>query len=622
MDYQHRVEGLMHQYRKKRRAKAMRLFDAPVTRRQNKSNMQLTEVQFMEERAAAFAEEDHIHQPRVYAAVWRRHGVCDICVEQLKEGAGVATCTFCPVVVHHDCLSDPDERASAQDKGWICHHCTEEFAAYARGIIVERRRRARLELLDSYQRRIASKWRALRVRRQYIAMKKTAVRIQDCVRYYLYTVNVRTFRRRVLRPLKLHIRCAKGLPRSDWENGLSDPYLVVTVIGPHGKQTWMQKTKVIPETLNPVWDETLLLPGVTAYGELLITVVDRDSVRDSFMGQARLPLGETIWKEGADLTGEHAIKFGPLEVKPRDAQGAHELQLDYTTVQAQPGASGSGELGTLELTVQTYFTPLAMCGYLLGPFIEYQRGEFQANMKKKRKRLYACQLDGVLHLFQHFAGSMRAQVAVPLRGTKVAFRNIPGDDFPHFIITTTEMRFASVHSVKPTEVKVEYDLQCPNKYEVGRWRLALMLGSRGATRPVNYIDCLAAAKIMSKPNPTASIGLASLAAMSTLAKGRLLRRSQEAENLKEAQASALKELAPAYSRATLLGRNSNGSVFSRSNSLDVLKMAPRLSVAVGQVEESTRTELKATVKKVMLPPETEEHVANLTRRVQLNKGTA
>ncbi|XP_075431363.1 multiple C2 and transmembrane domain-containing protein 2 isoform X2 [Ascaphus truei] len=84
--------------------------------------------------------------------------------------------------------------------------------------------------------------------------------------------------------LTIHLKEGRNLVIRD-RSGTSDPYVKFKL----GKKT-LYKSKVIYKNLNPVWDETLVLPIQSLDQKLHIKVYDRDLTTDDFMGSAVLVL--------------------------------------------------------------------------------------------------------------------------------------------------------------------------------------------------------------------------------------------------------------------------------------------------------------------------------------------
>ena len=109
------------------------------------------------------------------------------------------------------------------------------------------------------------------------------------------------------RPVKLHVSCAFDLPVSDWDTGVSDPYLMITMVDERGKQIFMHETSVHEETLNPEFNENVLLPGMHTKCKIVFTAIDKDDIRDQFLGQAVWEI-ETVREGLLFLEGDPAYR--------------------------------------------------------------------------------------------------------------------------------------------------------------------------------------------------------------------------------------------------------------------------------------------------------------------------
>ncbi|XP_075063809.1 multiple C2 and transmembrane domain-containing protein 2 isoform X1 [Mixophyes fleayi] len=86
--------------------------------------------------------------------------------------------------------------------------------------------------------------------------------------------------------LTIHLREGRNLVIRD-RSGTSDPYVKFKL----NKKT-LYKSRVIYKNLNPVWDETFVLPIQNLEQKLHLKVYDRDLTTDDFMGSAFLNLQE------------------------------------------------------------------------------------------------------------------------------------------------------------------------------------------------------------------------------------------------------------------------------------------------------------------------------------------
>ncbi|XP_030623935.1 rabphilin-3A [Chanos chanos] len=93
--------------------------------------------------------------------------------------------------------------------------------------------------------------------------------------------------------LQCHIVKAKGLKPMD-SNGLSDPYVKLNLL-PGASKSNKLRTKTLHNTLNPVWNETLVYHGITNEDmqrkTLRLSVSDADKFgHNEFIGETRVPL--------------------------------------------------------------------------------------------------------------------------------------------------------------------------------------------------------------------------------------------------------------------------------------------------------------------------------------------
>jgi Ca2+-dependent lipid-binding protein len=83
------------------------------------------------------------------------------------------------------------------------------------------------------------------------------------------------------RPLKVTICSGQNLMNCDKEShgdgGLSDPYIMLAVM-PHKtfRQTFRFDSRVEDDTLDPVWNQTFLIPGCEGNAALYFTCIDYD----------------------------------------------------------------------------------------------------------------------------------------------------------------------------------------------------------------------------------------------------------------------------------------------------------------------------------------------------------
>ncbi|XP_077968337.1 otoferlin-like isoform X2 [Styela clava] len=111
-----------------------------------------------------------------------------------------------------------------------------------------------------------------------------------------------TYKEKQVFQLRCHIYMARGLIAAD-DSGLSDPYAKVIFA------TCTSTTQVMEETLNPTWDQTLVMEDVTLYGRaeelrddppvIIIEIFDRDVVgNNEYIGRTMAkPLVKMSWEK-------------------------------------------------------------------------------------------------------------------------------------------------------------------------------------------------------------------------------------------------------------------------------------------------------------------------------------
>lgn len=120
------------------------------------------------------------------------------------------------------------------------------------------------------------------------------------------------FRQSLMRPMSVEILRCNDLPVCDSDTQKCDPYVFISVIGHHKEaHQWLMNTRVIDEDLNPQFNETFIVPGITGLDTLVFTVVDQDALRDQFVGEAVIELStKQVWRRG----GKFSLSLRPAKV--------------------------------------------------------------------------------------------------------------------------------------------------------------------------------------------------------------------------------------------------------------------------------------------------------------------
>ncbi|KAJ6848027.1 C2 and GRAM domain-containing protein [Iris pallida] len=110
--------------------------------------------------------------------------------------------------------------------------------------------------------------------------------------------------------LLIHVIEARDLPAMDL-NGLSDPYVRLQ-LGKH-----RAKTRVVKESLNPIWDEKFSFRVGDLGEELAISVMDEDKFNDDFLGKLKVPLSKVMDADGLSL-GTQWYQLQPKSTKAKN----------------------------------------------------------------------------------------------------------------------------------------------------------------------------------------------------------------------------------------------------------------------------------------------------------------
>jgi len=168
---------------------------------------------------------------------------------------------------------------------------------------------------------------------------------------YALTTTAREFN------INLKIVEAKGLLNSDACGGKSDPYCKVFVLGPNGWQL-VYKTKILSNTLDPVWNESVTFPGVVECQAFEVRIYDSDTMSDDeplgavplFMdkfantAKSGKPADQWFMIKGTNMDGEF---------KTEGAKGELRLQIkkENATSDQKAAAPAPGEKYKINLKV-------------------------------------------------------------------------------------------------------------------------------------------------------------------------------------------------------------------------------------------------------------------------------
>lgn len=168
---------------------------------------------------------------------------------------------------------------------------------------------------------------------------------------------------------------------ADYDNQRADPYVILTVIDEKDKQIWRFESDAVYDDRNPIFDEDFVIPGCPGTSRLVLTVVDRDELRDQCLGQAFLhlnprPTVET-WKTG----GTFRLALDEVYHMPKTASGS-DMRMDFDSIIPQ---------GFIEITLEPMEGMTNTCGFLMGPPLDDESiGAGFAKTDIKKVRSWKC----------------------------------------------------------------------------------------------------------------------------------------------------------------------------------------------------------------------------------------
>ena len=249
------------------------------------------------------------------------------------------------------------------------------------------------------------------------------------------------------RPARLEIMCAEGIAASDWDTGASDPYILVSILNHKHRQIWRAETDTIESTLDPTFDESFIIPGMNAATVIVFTVIDRDEIRDQFLGQTVITFDPREFIKGR-VTHYHqplrAPQYHPV------GQGGQALNIDYTGIVPQ---------GTLRVSLHPFINISSICGFVDGPSLSTSRGEPISGSipEKGAKKVWAVLAEDKLHLYKT-KGEMKPKGVISLSRAKIKIDQ-RGD----------HLKVDVIHKGGAT-------LSLRMRDEINRWRTAFQLG--------------------------------------------------------------------------------------------------------------------------------------------------
>jgi len=192
-------------------------------------------------------------------------------------------CKYCSAVYHKHCL--PLDHPYS--KVFVCPDCYVEISCSKQQYEKEKMEIYEEHRVRHYATLICAKWRCIVAKSRYVTMKRFLIRLQAMARAFKLRHKFKQLRRMAPRPLRIHLIRGEDLPVADWDNQKADPYVILTVLDEKDRQMWRFDGDTKYGDLNPIFDEDFVIPGCAGNVKIVVTVVDRDELRDQVRARGR-----------------------------------------------------------------------------------------------------------------------------------------------------------------------------------------------------------------------------------------------------------------------------------------------------------------------------------------------
>ncbi|GMI13932.1 hypothetical protein TrLO_g4218 [Triparma laevis f. longispina] len=388
-------------------------------------------------------------KPRRLPTGSKRNKFCEACgLNCSVDGGGDLGCSYCSAVYHQSCL-DPSFSLPKRPTDFVCPDCVDEIDYSKRHYEKEKLTIYEEHLEKHYATMIVSKWRGMVAKSRYVTMKRFLIRLQAMARAFKLRHSFMQTRRSMPRPLRVHLNRAINLPVADYDNQRADPYVIMTVIDEKDKQIWRFDSDAVYDDRNPTFDEDFVIPGCPGTSRLVLTVVDRDELRDQCLGQCFLhlsprPTVET-WKTG----GVFRLALDEVYHMPKTASGS-DMRMDFDSIIPQ---------GFIEITLEPMEGMTNTCGFLMGPPLDDENigAGFAKTDIKKSRRCWCMLAEHKLYIYSVF-GQPMARLTLDLKSCQYDVGMGPGEVKNGFKIIAKNGS--------------EYNFYCLKNDERDRWRSA------------------------------------------------------------------------------------------------------------------------------------------------------
>ena len=326
-------------------------------------------------------------QPKLLKTTFNHSNFCELC-------SGIVICTgnsdqslmcmYCQVSIHKSCLLNGGRSFSLDlegrnDEQWICFHCIDSLENSRKSFRVQMQSAKNFQCMVASQIIIAKYWRRMRGLRKYRSVYKILLRLQGWYRLRKIRNTFLQQRLEKRRVIKVSIASAENMIiccdtynkcASKDKILLSSYYIIVAAVDQSGctfQQTWQNTSPVVTISANSKllqhpsieFNSEHWLPGVSGLDLITVSVIQKGSVKDFFLGQVCVDLSvNELWLNGGSFKEALVEKLFVIKKVGMDAQYGYPPQPQ----------------GQLNFHVHVFNGLATECGYVLGsPSEDYVR---------------------------------------------------------------------------------------------------------------------------------------------------------------------------------------------------------------------------------------------------------
>jgi len=421
----------------------------------------------------------------------------------------VIKCKFCSAVIHRKCLEKVlnSKQRNTPVESTTCFDCEQELKMSELAYKMKKKNAENEIRKENMASKLCATWRSRTEAKKYKKNKNTVLHFQAILRASKLKRRFYCKRRDRPRPMLINVIRGINLSEADWENNKADPYVILTVLNKKNQQIWRKDFEPVFGTICPFFNQQFLVPGCPGTSKIILSVFDRDEIRDQFLGQGYLSLsnkyciddgdkkGGEVWERG----GLFRIKLDELRFMPKTTKGT-DIQVDMGAVDFRCDNYRKKELkygrsnikmqyrGEIEIRVKLLNNKKYMCGYLIVamPLKSEPKGggnkidrDNSLNLPTLKFRKFWCVIvDGSLFLYPKF-GAPRVKEILTLKEYKAIYKNYEQLGSKEFskknIQIQTKQHSPHIQLVCTTCHKKDLQLYFIDGKDVNYWRVAFQL---------------------------------------------------------------------------------------------------------------------------------------------------